>query len=69
MLIILFNKSEIYLKSNCSTNLELIIDQALGLLYDNGLFILESAPQEFSNAPFRIREFGDTQLNFWKNES
>lgn len=52
-----------------STNLESIIDQSLDLLYDNGLFILESAPQEFSNAPFRIREFGDTQLNFWKNES
>ncbi len=52
-----------------STNLESIVNQALTMLHVDGIFILESSPQEFSNAPFKVREFGDTQLNFWKNES
>ena len=49
-------------------NYESIIEQVLTRLDKNGIFILESTAQEFSNPPFRIKEFGDTQLNFWKNE-
>tara|TARA_B100000683_G_C12447874_1_gene538870 strand:- start:989 stop:1507 length:519 start_codon:yes stop_codon:yes gene_type:complete len=52
-----------------STNLDPIIDQSIGMLHNNGMFVLESVQQQFSNPPFRVREFGDTQLNFWKNES
>jgi len=39
------------------------------MLRNDGIFVLESISREFSNPPFRVREFGDTQLNFWKNES
>ena len=46
-----------------------IVDQSINMLRNDGIFVLESISREFSNPPFRIREFGDTQLNFWKNES
>ena len=49
-------------------NYESIVEQVLTRLNKNGIFILESTAHEFSNPPFRIKEFGDTQLNFWKNE-
>lgn len=52
-----------------SDNLELLIDPVLDMLKIDGIFVLESTPQEFSNRPFRVREYGDTQLGFWKNES
>ena len=51
-----------------TTDYESIIEQVLTRLDKNGIFILESTAQEFINPPFRIKEFGDTQLNFWKNE-
>ena len=35
----------------------------------DGHFILESSPREFSISPLRIKDYGDTQLTFWKNES
>lgn len=52
-----------------STELESLIDPVLEMLNFNGMFILESAPQEFSKSPYRVNEYGDTQLSFWKNES
>ncbi len=51
-----------------SSNLELMVEQIFPILNKEGIFILECIPQEFVNSPFRSREFGDTQLNFWKNE-
>ena len=49
-------------------NYESIVEQVLTRLNKNGIFILESTAQKFSNPPFRTKEFGDTQFNFWKNE-
>jgi len=43
-----------------------LIPQAISCLNDDGIFILESSPQEYSISPYRVNEYGDTQLTFWK---
>ena len=41
--------------------------KACNCLNTDGIFILESSPREFSTPPFKVKEYGDTQLTFWKN--
>mgnify|MGYP001338355671 FL=1 len=43
-----------------------LIPQAISCLNDDGIFVLESSPQEYSISPYRVNEYGDTQLTFWK---
>ena len=43
-----------------------LIPRAISCLNDDGIFILESSPQEYSISPYRVNEYGDTQLTFWK---
>ena len=52
-----------------SNDIDSIIAPALSMLNLDGYFILESSPREFSISPLRIKDYGDTQLAFWKNES
>ena len=44
-----------------------LIPQAISCLNDDGIFILESSPQEYSISPNRVNEYGDTRLTFRKN--
>ena len=50
------------------TNHDQIISQSTQLLNQDGYFILESLPKEFTILPSRIKQYGDTQLAFWRNE-
>ena len=50
------------------TNYDQIIAQSTQLLNQDGYFILESSPKEFTILPSRIKQYGDTQLAFWRNE-
>ena len=43
-----------------------LIPRAISCLNDDGIFVLESSPQEYSISPYRVNEYGDTQLTFWK---
>ncbi len=43
-----------------------LISGAIECLNPDGIFILESSPQEYSISPYRVNEYGDTQLTFWK---
>ena len=45
-----------------------LVSKALSKLNQDGLLILESSPREFPNSPKRMKEFGDTQLSFWRKE-
>ncbi len=49
-------------------NLDLLIESCKTKLKENRYFILESSPQSYSISPTRVKEYGDTQLTFWKNE-
>ena len=43
-----------------------LIPQAISCLNDDGIFILESSPQEYSISPYRVNEYGETLSTFWK---
>ena len=47
--------------------LDELLTKVLSLLNPDGIFVLESSPHEFSISPFRVKDYGDTQLTFWKN--
>jgi len=47
---------------------EKFITDAIKHLNQNGILILESSIKEYSISPYRIKEYGDTQLTFWRNE-
>ena len=44
-----------------------LTSKACNSLNKDGIFVLESSPREFSITPFKVKEYGDTQLTFWKN--
>ena len=44
------------------------VSLALSRLNSDGILILESSPREFPISPFRVKDYGETQLSFWKNE-
>ncbi|MBT3738751.1 MAG: methyltransferase [Candidatus Marinimicrobia bacterium] len=44
------------------------ISDAIQHLNKDGILILESSIKEYSISPYRIKEYGDTQLTFWRNE-
>ena len=44
-----------------------LTSKAFNSLNTDGIFVLESSPHEFSTTPFKVKEYGDTQLTFWKN--
>ena len=46
----------------------LVAKKAINQINNNGLLILESSPREFSISPTRVKQYGDTQLTFWKKE-
>ena len=75
MLIILFNKSEIYLKSNCSTNLELIRNDTNSSIFKDFAHspskvkaTLEAVKNQFSNhnliACFELHTFSSLNSEF-----
>jgi len=45
---------------------DVFITNALERLNNKGTLILESSIKEYSISPFRIKEYGDTQLTFWR---
>ena len=47
---------------------ETFISNAIEHLNKNGILILESSIKEYSISPDRIKEYGDTQLTFWRNK-
>ena len=47
-------------------NFNELIEHAILHLNDNGVFVLESSVQEYSISPYRVNEYGDSQLTFWK---
>ena len=47
---------------------EKFISDAIEHLNKNGILILESSIKEYSISPDRIKEYGDTQLTFWRNK-
>ena len=47
---------------------EKFITDAINHLNQDGILILESSIKDYSISPFRIKEYGDTQLTFWRNE-
>ena len=47
---------------------EKFITDAVKHLNQDGILILESSIKEYSISPYRIKEYGDTQLTFWRNE-
>ncbi len=47
---------------------DLLIDSCINQLNENRFFILESSLQTYSIPPGRVKEYGDTQLSFWKKE-
>jgi len=77
---IIFSKSDVFkFLKNCNSydfifadppykfnDINTLIDQSISCLNDNGIFVLESSPQEYSISPYRVNEYGDTQLTFWK---
>jgi len=44
-----------------------LISDAIEHLNKDGLLILESSIKEYSILPDRVKEYGDTQLTFWRN--
>ena len=46
---------------------EKLISDAIEHLNKDGLLILESSIKEYSILPDRVKEYGDTQLTFWRN--
>ena len=47
---------------------DLLIESCINQLNKNRFFILESSLQTYSIPPGRVKEYGDTQLSFWKKE-
>ena len=47
-------------------SLDKLPSKVMSSLNSDGMFILESSPQEFSISPYRVKDYGDTQLTFWK---
>jgi len=47
-------------------SLDKLPSKVISSLNSDGMFILESSPQEFSISPYRVKDYGDTQLTFWK---
>ena len=47
---------------------ELVAKKAINRINHNGFLILESSPREFSISPARVKQYGDTQLTFWKKK-
>ncbi|HIB79110.1 MAG: 16S rRNA (guanine(966)-N(2))-methyltransferase RsmD [Candidatus Neomarinimicrobiota bacterium] len=47
---------------------DLLIESCINQLNENRFFILESSLQTYSIPPGRVKEYGDTQLSFWKKE-
>ena len=47
-------------------SLDKLPSKVISSLNSDGMFILESSPQEFSISPCRVKDYGDTQLTFWK---
>jgi N6-adenine-specific methylase len=47
---------------------DLLIESCINQLNENRFFILESSLQTYSIPPVRVKEYGDTQLSFWKKE-
>ncbi len=43
-----------------------LIEKAVSCLNDNGIFVLESSIQEYPISPYRVNEYGDSQLTFWR---
>ena len=47
---------------------EKFIKDAIEHLNKDGILILESSIKDYSISPDRIKEYGDTQLTFWRNK-
>ena len=47
---------------------EKFIRDAIEHLNKDGILILESSIKDYSISPDRIKEYGDTQLTFWRNK-
>ena len=47
-------------------SLDKLPSKVISSLNSDGMFILESSPHEFSISPYRVKDYGDTQLTFWK---
>tara|TARA_B100001750_G_C15496634_1_gene594604 strand:+ start:1516 stop:2028 length:513 start_codon:yes stop_codon:yes gene_type:complete len=50
-------------------DIETFVSSAMSRLSLDGILIVESSPREFPISPFRVKEYGDTQLSFWRNEA
>ena len=50
-------------------DIETFVSSAISRLNPDGILIVESSPREFPISPFRVKEYGDTQLSFWRNEA
>ena len=50
-------------------DIETFVSSAISQLNPDGILIVESSPREFPISPFRVKEYGDTQLSFWRNEA
>ena len=49
-------------------SLDKLPSKVISSLNSDGMFILESSPHEFSKSPYKIKDYGDTQLTFWKKK-
>ena len=47
---------------------EKFVSDAIDHLNKDGILILESSIKEYTISPDRIKEYGDTQLTFWRNK-
>ena len=50
-------------------DIETFVSSAMSRLSLDGILIVDSSPREFPISPFRVKEYGDTQLSFWRNEA
>lgn len=47
---------------------ETFVSNAIQHLNKDGILILESSIKDYTNSPYRVKEYGDTQLTFWRNK-
>ena len=47
---------------------ETFVSNAIQRLNKDGILILESSIKDYTSSPYRIKEYGDTQLSFWRNK-
>ncbi|MDB9884319.1 16S rRNA (guanine(966)-N(2))-methyltransferase RsmD [Candidatus Marinimicrobia bacterium] len=47
---------------------ETFVSNAIQRLNKDGILILESSIKDYTSSPYRIKEYGDTQLTFWRNK-